>query len=327
MNWVGKRVLVTGAGGFIGSHLAEKLVEHGAKVRAFVHYNALGSYGWLDQSLLRDEMEILQGDICDGDSTDKTIDKIDYVFHLAALIAIPYSYQAPESYIRTNIVGTLNILRSVRRKGVERLIHTSTSEVYGSARAIPITEDHPLQAQSPYAASKIAADKLCESFFFSFDAPVVIVRPFNTFGPRQSSRAIIPTIISQSLTKESILLGNLHPTRDLNYVTNTVDGFMRAAATPDILGQVFNLGSGKEISIGDLARKIIKLVKKPVNIITEEKRIRPPGSEVDRLIADSSKATTVLEWKPEVNMEEGLKLTISWIKKNRSRFRPDVYSV
>lgn len=327
MNWTGKRVLVTGAGGFIGSHLTEKLVELGADVRAFVHYNALGRWGWLDHSPVRGSMQIISGDICDRDSVQNALKDREVVFHLAALIAIPYSYHAPASYVRTNIEGTLNVLQSARTIGLERVVHTSTSEVYGTARYAPIDESHPLQGQSPYSASKIGADKIAESFFLSFETPVVIVRPFNTFGPRQSARAVIPTIISQLQTGQTVRLGSLHPTRDLNYVENTVGGFIACAESPAAIGRTINLGTGREISIGDLARLIAKLMDKPIDIEGEEKRLRPPASEVERLVADIKLARELTGWEPRFTLEQGLDRTISWIKENLSFYRPEIYTI
>lgn len=327
MNWTGKRVVVTGAGGFIGSHLAEALVEAGATVRAMVHYNALGSYGWLETSHHRDNMEILAGDIADRDSVKRLIANSEIVFHLAALIAIPYSYHAPASYVRTNIEGTLNVLQAVRDANVQCLVHTSTSEVYGTARYVPIDENHPLQGQSPYSATKIGADKLVESFHLSFGVPVVTVRPFNTFGPRQSARAIIPTIITQCLTGDIVKLGNLHPTRDLNYVTNTAEGFMLAAGTPEAIGKTINLGTGSEVSMKELAQMIIALTGNRAVIQTDEQRLRPEGSEVERLLADITLAQGLLNWQPRVSLEEGLEHTIAWIKQNLERYKPHVYNV
>ena len=328
MNWSGKRVLVTGAGGFIGSHLAEKLVEAGADVRAMVHYNALGTRGWLDHSAVQDEIDVVAGDIADRDSVRQAMASTEVVFHLAALIAIPYSYHAPASYVRTNVEGTLNVLQNARDLGVERILHTSTSEVYGTARIVPISEEHPLQGQSPYSASKIGADKLAEAFHLSFEVPVVTVRPFNTFGPRQSARAVIPAIITQCLAgKKSIRLGNLTPTRDLNYVGNTVDGFIAAAVAPDAPGQTFNLGSGREISIGDLAHLISSLVGVEIEIETDDQRVRPSGSEVERLLADASKARDVLGWSPQVTLEDGLQRTIDWLRNHMGRYRPDEYTL
>jgi dTDP-glucose 4,6-dehydratase len=327
MNWKGTRVLVTGAGGFIGSHLTERLVEMGAQVRGFVHYNALGTRGWLDQSPLRTQVEIMAGDIGDRDSVHNAVQGVDVIFHLAALIGIPYSYHAPASYVRTNIEGTLNILRCGLELGVRRIVHTSTSEVYGTARREPIDEDHPLQGQSPYSATKIGADKLAESFHLSFQLPVVTVRPFNTFGPRQSARAVIPTIVAQCLTRQEVHLGNIHPTRDLNYVGNTVDGFIQAAAADTAIGKTVNLGSGRKISIGDLAKLIASMVNRPISIKHDEQRMRPDKSEVGCLLADNTLARTLLGWEPRVTLEEGLKLTIAWIEKNIERYRPDEYSV
>ena len=327
MNWKGKNVLVTGAGGFIGSHLTERLVDLGANTRALVHYNAQGTWGWLDHSDFKNDVEVLAGDISDRDCVRQAMMGRDIVFHLAALIAIPYSYQAPASYVRTNVEGTLNILQTARDLEIERLVHTSTSEVYGTAQRIPIGEDHPLQGQSPYSASKIAADKLAEAFYCSFRLPVVTVRPFNTFGPRQSARAVIPTIITQCLTGTRVRLGNLLPTRDLNFVSNTVDGFVRAAAVPEALGKTINLGSGREISIGDLAHLIARLVDKPIEIQSDSQRIRPERSEVERLLADHSLASSLLEWQPEVDLEEGLKRTIAWLREHQELYRPGVYVV
>jgi NAD dependent epimerase/dehydratase len=327
MNWKGKSVLVTGAGGFIGSHLTERLVELGAKVRGFVHYNAQGMLGWLDESSLRKEVEVIAGDIVDRDSVQKAVQGVEMVFHLAALIGIPYSYSAPSSYVRTNIEGTLNILRCGLETGVGRVVHTSTSEVYGTARREPIDEDHPLQGQSPYSASKIGADKLAESFHLSFELPVVTVRPFNTFGPRQSARAVIPTIIAQCLTQQEIRLGNLHPTRDLNYVANTIDGFVLAASTDAAVGKTINLGSGRKISIGDLAKLIASMTNRTITIKHDEKRTRPVKSEVECLLADNTLARTLLGWEPRVSLEQGLKPTIEWMQKNLERYRPNEFTV
>ena len=327
MNWIGKRVLVTGAGGFIGSHLTERLVELGAHTRAFVHYHADGSWGWLDRSVYKTEMEVVAGDVTDRDSIASAVQKCDIVFHLAALIAIPYSYQSPLSFLRTNVEGTFNVLQTVRSLEVPLLVHTSTSEVYGTARRVPIDERHPLQAQSPYAATKIGADKLAESFFLSYATPVVTVRPFNTFGPRQSARAVIPTIITQYLAGTTVQLGNLSPTRDLNYVGNTVDGFLHAAACDQAIGQTINIGSGREIRIGDLVELIGRLLGKETNVVTDHNRIRPVGSEVERLLADNTLARTSLNWEPRVSLEEGLKLTIEWFRDHVDHYRPGTYVV
>jgi NAD dependent epimerase/dehydratase len=323
----GKTVLVTGAGGFIGSHLTERLAELKAKVRALVHYNALGSSGWLDASPWRDKIEVLAGDICDRDSVRTAMQGTEVVFHLAALIAIPYSYRAPDSYVRTNVVGTLNVLQSARELGIGRVVHTSTSEVYGTARYVPIDEAHPLQGQSPYSASKIGADKMAEAFHLSFGLPVVTVRPFNTFGPRQSARAVIPTIITQALKGKTVRLGSLHPTRDLNFVANTVDGFLLAAATPAAVGRTINLGSGREISIGDLAALIGRLMDCPITVKSEDQRIRPEKSEVERLLASNALAASLLKWQPAISLDEGLRQTIEWVKANRDKYRPNTYTI
>ena len=322
-----KNVLVTGAGGFIGSHLAERLVREGAIVTAMVHYNALGSNGWLDTSPLKGEMEIVAGDICDPGFMQTIIEGQNIVFHLAALIAIPYSYVASESYVRTNVIGTLNVLQAARRCGTERVLHTSTSEVYGTALYVPINEKHPLQGQSPYSASKIGADKMAESFHLSFDTPVVTVRPFNTFGPRQSARAVIPTILSQILTKGEVKLGSLTPTRDLNYVDNTVDGYLSAGSHPAAIGRTISFGSGREISIGDLAAMISKIVGKEVPIIQDGQRLRPSKSEVERLLADNTLAGELLGWSPAVDLETGLERTIEWFRGNTHLYHADKYNI
>lgn len=327
MSWQGKQVLVTGAGGFIGSHLAEALVEAGASVRAMVHYNFQGSRGWLDTTPLAKEMEIVNGDIIDRDSVRLAMKDCDTVFHLAALIAIPYSYQAPQSYVNANIIGTLNVLQNGRELGTRRILHTSTSEVYGTARTAPITEEHPLQGQSPYSASKIGADKLAESFYLSFGLPVVTVRPFNTFGPRQSARAVIPTIISQCLAGKDVKLGSLTPTRDMNYVRNTAEGFMAAALHDEALGKAINFGSGVEISIGDLAKLIAKMIGADIQILADEQRFRPEKSEVERLLASNELAKKLTGWTPKVDLEQGLEKTIAWFRDNNHKYRPEIYNV
>ncbi len=327
MSLAGKRLLVTGAGGFIGSHLAERLVELGAAVRALVHYNALGTCGWLDESPARGSMQVIAGDVTDRDCVRQAMKGMEIVFHLAALIGIPYSYHVPASYVRTNVEGTLNVLQAARELETGRLIHTSTSEVYGTARRVPIDESHPLQGQSPYSATKIAADKLAEAYHLSFGLPVVTVRPFNTFGPRQSARAVIPTIVTQYLAGEVVRLGNLIPTRDFNYVTDTVEGFVRAASAPAAVGQTINIGSGREISIEDLVALIGRLLGKAVHTVQEGDRVRPERSEVDRLLADNSRAGRVLGWQPTVSLEEGLERTIAWVKQHQQRYPADVYTV
>ncbi|HEV7860359.1 MAG TPA: SDR family NAD(P)-dependent oxidoreductase [Pyrinomonadaceae bacterium] len=327
MNWKNKKVLVTGAGGFIGSHLTERLVELGASTRALVHYNSAGAWGWLDASPVRDEVEVIPGDICDRDSMMRATDKVEIVFHLAALIAIPYSYQAPLSYIRTNVEGTLNVLQAAKSAGAELVVQTSTSEVYGTAQVVPISEGHPLQGQSPYSASKIGADKMAEAVHRSFGLPVTIVRPFNTYGPRQSARAVIPAIITQALTRDAVRLGNLEPTRDLNYVTDTAEGFIRAAESPAAVGQTINIGTGQEISIGELAARILQMLGKDLPIICEDQRVRPDKSEVERLCADNRVARELLGWGPRVTLEEGLRRTIAWLQENHERYKPGVYAI
>jgi len=319
-------VLVTGAGGFIGSHLTERLVELGATVRAFVFYNALGTRGLLEESPVRDQIDFWSGDICDQNRVRRAIEGIDIVFHLAALISIAYSYDTPCCYIRTNVEGTANILQAARQEGVDRIVHTSTSEVYGTAQYVPIDETHPTQAQSPYAASKIAGDKMAEAFLRSFDVPVVTVRPFNTYGPRQSKRAVIPTIILQAREGDVVMLGNIHPTRDFTFVSDTVDAFVKAAEAEDVVGETINVGSGTEISIGDLAKQIITLVGRNVPIVTDEARVRRKGSEVERLLCDNSKARELLGWQPEHTLEQGLEKTIPWVQENMAMVCATEYS-
>lgn len=326
MDWNGKKVLVTGAGGFIGSHLTERLVELGAETRALVRYNSRGFRGWLDHSEHASKIEFFAGDIRDAAFVREAMADVEHVFHLAALIAIPYSYHAPASYVETNVTGTLNVLQAGRDLGTKRILVTSTSEVYGTALEVPITESHPLQGQSPYSATKIAADKLAEAYHLSFNLPVVTVRPFNTFGPRQSARAVIPTIITQVLAGRELNLGSLSPTRDLNYVANTVDGFLACAQAPDAIGQVVNLGSGREISIGDLAHLIMDLMKVRVAIHSESERLRPEKSEVQRLLADSSRAERLLDWRPATSLEDGLTATIEWFRTHLNLYRPDEYT-
>lgn len=325
----GTRVLVTGAGGFIGSHLTEALARAGCQVRAMVHYSALGGRGWLDSVAADDRIEILAGDITDPERTAAVVDGCDVVFHLAALIAIPYSYQAPRSYFRTNVEGTLNVLEAARRHGVRRVIHTSTSEVYGSARYVPIDEAHPLQGQSPYSASKIGADKLVEAFVATHGMPVVTVRPFNTFGPRQSARAVIPTLAAQMLAGGPVRLGNLTPTRDFTFVDDTVAGFVAAAEADDgVCGETVNLGTGNEISIRELAELLSEITGTPCTITTEEARMRPAASEVDRLCSNPAKAGRLFGWSAATTLREGLQRTVDWISDHAgAAYRPDVYHV
>ena len=309
----GTKVLVTGAGGFIGSHLVERLTELGAHVRAMVRYNSTGAAGWLDQSPIRQDIDVVFSNVEDREGVRKAMQGIDAAFHLAALIGIPYSYDAPDSYVRTNIGGTLNILQAARDEQVGRVVHTSTSEVYGSAAFVPMTEEHPLRGQSPYSATQIGADKLAEAFHLSFGLPVVTVRPFNTYGPRQSERAVIPAIVLQAAVTHRLRLGSLRPTRDFTYVTDTVEGFIRAAEHDQAVGSVVNLGTGTEVSIGDLAEKIMAKLGRTVAIETEQERVRPAGSEVDRLCSDNTRARALLDWQPRVSLDEGLDRTIDWL--------------
>jgi dTDP-glucose 4,6-dehydratase len=323
----GKKVLVTGAGGFIGSHLVESLIARGSTVRVFVRYNSRGDAGYLrelDAKILK-QVEIIGGDLRDEDAVRKAVQGSQLVFHLGALISIPYSYFHPVEVASTNIVGTLNVLQACRDLNVERLVHTSTSEVYGTAKITPINESHPLQGQSPYSASKIGADKLAESYFCAYGLPVITVRPFNTYGPRQSARAVIPTIITQALASDTIKLGNMTATRDFTFISDTVAGFLLAASAERGLGQTFNLGTGHEIQIGELAQRVIKMVNRNVSVVTEEQRLRPGKSEVLRLISDNSFAREVLGWKPEVDLDQGLKLTVQWISEHLEQYRIGKY--
>ena len=327
MNWSARRVLVTGAGGFIGSHLVERLVASGATTRAFVHYRGDGGAGWLDSSPNRDDVEIVSGDIGDSDSVRQAVRGMDVVFHLAALIGIPYSYRAPISYVRVNVEGTVNVLQACRDWDVSRVVHTSTSEVYGTAQYVPIDEAHPLLGQSPYSATKIGADKLAEAFHLSYGLPVVIVRPFNTFGPRQSARAVIPTVIAQALTGQRIRLGNTDTSRDFNYVSNTVDGFLLAGTSAAAVGETCNLGSGEEMTIKQLVRTVQQIVDHPVRIEKDEARVRPPGSEVERLVASCARAEQLLGWRPAVSFDEGLRATVDWIRQHKELNRSNVYAI
>jgi dTDP-glucose 4,6-dehydratase len=329
MNWQERRVLVTGAGGFIGTHLVDALVERGAQVTALVRYNSRNDWGMLEERHRNgaDGIRVILGDVTDAGCIRKAVEGNEVVFHLAALIGIPYSYEAPESYVRTNTLGTLNVLSASLSAGVERVVHTSTSEVYGSALYTPIDEAHPLQGQSPYSATKIAADKLAEAYFCSFDLPVVTLRPFNTYGPRQSARAIIPTIITQALTSNTIRLGSLDPVRDFTFVTDTVRAFLLAAEKDEAVGKTIHTGSGIGISIGDLARKILLQVSPGARIITGDERVRPGKSEVMRLVCDSRRAWEALGWRPEVPLDEGLSRTISWIREHLEIYKAGRYTI
>jgi dTDP-glucose 4,6-dehydratase len=328
-SWQSQRVLVTGAGGFIASHLCETLVRRGATVRAFVRYNSRGEPGALScvAPELLDEMEIVAGDLRDESAVREAMQHMDVVFHLGALIAVPYSYLHPAEVVQTNVMGTLNVLVAARDRGIRRLVHTSSSEVYGTALRVPIDETHPLQGQSPYSASKISADKLAESFYRSFDVPVVTLRPFNTYGPRQSRRAVIPTIISQVLVDNVLRLGNLDASRDLTFVSDTVDGFLQVAEKPGILGETMNLGTGSEIRVRDLAREIFSLVGRSIPIEIDKARLRPENSEVQRLVCDSRRARQVLGWEPAVTLRDGLQKTIEWIRQQPQNHRSRMYQV
>ena len=327
--WGGKRVLVTGAGGFIGSHLVEELGNAGAKVRAFVRYNSRADAGLLHdiQKNIFRNLDIVAGDLRDADAVSQAVKGCDIVFHLGALISIPYSYLHPREVAETNFLGTLNVLMACRDWGIERLIHTSTSEVYGTALRTPIDENHPLQGQSPYSASKIGADKLVESFYRSYGVPVVTIRPFNTYGPRQSTRAVIPTIITQALTQNVIRLGNLNATRDFTFVEDTVAGFLKGAEAPNVEGGTYNLGTGHEIRIGDLAKKIIREVGKPTKIVVDTNRLRPEKSEVFQLLSDNSLAEKKLGWQPQVDLDSGLRKTIAWIETHLHLYNTNQYHV
>lgn len=330
------KILITGSDGFIGSHLTEALVRAGHSVRAFVMYNSFNSWGWLDQSPkdIRDNLDVFAGDIRDPHGVKTAMKGCDTVLHLAALIAIPYSYHSPDTYIDTNIKGTLNVLQASRELGVKRVVHTSTSEVYGSARFVPITENHPLQGQSPYSATKIAADQLAYSFYASFGLPVTIARPFNTYGPRQSARAVIPTIITQIANgKKQIKLGAVSPTRDFNFVHDTVAGFIAAMKSDKGLGEVINFGSNFEISIGDTAQLIAEAMNCKIEIITDDARLRPENSEVERLWADNSKAKSLFGWQPNYGGRDGFKRgiaeTAQWFARpeNLRGYKPDIYNL
>ncbi len=330
MFWQDKRVLVTGAGGFIGSHLVEELLKNNAEVKAFVHYNSRNDWGNLEQlpGEMRGRIEVISGDIRDPFFVRNAVKGCDIVFHLAALIGIPYSYVAPRDFVDTNIMGTVNIMQACREENISKVVHTSTSEVYGTALYTPIDEKHPLQGQSPYSASKIGADKMAESFFTSFELPVATIRPFNTFGPRQSARAIIPAICSQILPgKKEINLGSLSPVRDFTYVKDTVGGFLKIAESDSSIGEVINIGSGRGISIGELLEHIMKLTDRNVMVNTDEERVRPAKSEVMNLICDNRKAKKLIGWEPFFSLEEGLKETIRYIEEHPEKFKSGIYNI
>lgn len=324
-----RQAFVTGAGGFIGSHLVELLLERGYAVRALVRYNSRSNWGWLEQLRAREPagLEVALGDVADAQQMRALVKGCDVVLHLAALIGIPYSYEAPASYVRTNVSGTLNLLQAALEADVKRFVHTSTSETYGTARYVPIDEEHPLQGQSPYSASKIAADKLVESYVCSFGLPAVTVRPFNTYGPRQSARAVIPTILAQALAGPEVRLGSLDPVRDLTYVTDTAAGFLAAAeAGDDAVGQVFNLGTGEAVTIGQLVQTLFELLGGEHRVVTDERRVRPAQSEVLRLISDNARARQVLRWVPRVGLREGLERTAAWLREHQDAYKPKEYA-
>jgi NAD dependent epimerase/dehydratase len=336
MKLTGKKVLVTGADGFIGSHLTEHLVALGADVRAFVYYNSFNSWGWLDEAdaAVRRALDVFPGDIRDPNGVRTAMKDCDVVLHLAALIAIPYSYHSPDTYVDTNVKGTLNVVQAARDLGVERVVHTSTSEVYGTARFVPITEEHPLQGQSPYSASKIGADQIATSFHLSFGTPVSVIRPFNTYGPRQSSRAVIPTIITQiAAGARELRLGAVHPTRDFNFVADTVRGFVAVAECDQAVGRVVNVGSNFEITVGDTARMIAEVMQSEVEITSDEQRLRPAASEVERLWADNTLARELAGWSPQYagrdGLRRGLAETVEWFRNpdNLRRYKAGLYNV
>jgi NAD dependent epimerase/dehydratase len=327
--WSGRRVLVTGGDGFIGSHLVERLVAEGAEVNALAYYNSFGRWGWLDD--LDDDVvravRIVPGDVRDARLVDATVEGSEVVFHLAALIGIPYSYHAAESYVQTNVTGTFHLAEACRRHGA-RLVHTSTSEVYGTALSVPIDEQHPLQPQSPYSASKIGADMMALSYWHAHEVPVTVVRPFNTYGPRQSARAVIPTVLTQLHSgAERIRLGAVSPRRDFNYVSDTVAGFLALADCDEAVGRATNIGSGREISIGDLVELLFDITGRRIEVETDEDRLRPAGSEVERLLCDHTSATRMTGWRPEVGLEDGLALTSAWIEEHLDRVAPSGYAI
>lgn len=330
MNIQNKSILVTGADGFIGSHLVEKLVQQGFRVKAFAYYNSFNTWGWLDSlpKQVMDEVEVFTGDIRDPNGVRAAMKGMDEVYHLAALIAIPFSYHSPDSYVDTNIKGTLNVLQAARDYDTSRVLITSTSEVYGTAQYVPIDEKHPYQGQSPYSATKIGSDRMAESFYRSFNMPITIVRPFNTYGPRQSARAVIPTIITQLLSgKKEIKLGSLTPTRDFNYVKDTANGFMEIAMSEKTIGEEINIATQQEISIGQLAEELIKQINPNAKIICDEQRLRPEKSEVNRLLGSNEKIKNLTNWSPQYSFEQGLAETIEFFKGNLEKYKTDIYNI
>jgi dTDP-glucose 4,6-dehydratase len=322
-------VVLTGAGGFIGSHLAARLVEEGASVRAFIHYNSRGDTGHIRAlpKHVREELDIVAGDVRDDRTVAEVVRGTDTVFHLAALIGVPYSFVSPVDVVQTNVLGTLNVLNAAREAQVRRVVHTSTSEVYGTARYVPIDEAHPLQAQSPYAASKIAADKLAESFARSFELPVVTVRPFNAYGPRQSARAVIPAIVIQALREDVVRMGSRESRRDFTFVEDTCEGFLRVGAADGAVGEVVNVGSGSDVSMGDVADKVVSIIGRPISVVQDAARLRPGDSEVMRLLCDNRKARKLASWRPIVTLEEGLRRTIEWIEAHTDQYGSRAYAI
>jgi dTDP-glucose 4,6-dehydratase len=325
----GTRILVTGAGGFIGGHLVARLVRDGASVRALVHYNSRNEHGtldWLEPEVTSD-VDVVLGELRDIESVTRATESVEVVMHLGAMIAIPYSYVNPRDFFEVNVLGTMNVLQAALAAGVRRVVHTSTSEVYGSAQTVPITEGHPLEPQSPYAASKVGADKLADAWHRSYELPVTVLRPFNTFGPHQSARAIIPTIISQALAGDTLRLGSLHPRRDLTYVEDTAAGFVAAAVAPGAVGRTIQLGTGHDVSVGDVVDVVGEILGKELHVELDPARVRPAKSEVQRLISDPQLAAGVLGWHAEVGLREGLERTVEWIERNRARYRPGMYVI
>ena len=327
--WSGRKVLVTGAGGFIGSHLSELLARAGASVRAFVRYKSRGDHGWLEDAdpEVAAAIEVFRGDLANPEAVAAAMGGCEAVFHLGALIPIPYSYRHPREFVTANVEGTLNVLEAARREEPARIVHTSTSEVYGTAQTVPIDERHPLHPQSPYAATKVAADQLALSFQRSFGTPVVIARPFNTYGPRQSARAVIPTIITQALARDVIELGATSPTRDFLYVEDTASGIIRCAEAESVDGEVINLGTGTETSISKVASLVLRMLDRDVPVELDEERLRPPDSEVERLVADTRKAKELLGWEPSVDLDEGLRRTIEWLTRSLDAYKTSIYNV
>lgn len=327
MNWRGKKVLITGSAGFIGSHLTERLLELGADVSGFVRYNSRDDLGFIKSLKGSEKINIIKGDIRELSTVKEAVKGQNIVLHLAASISVPYSIAQPSEVIETNIIGTLNVLTACKDENVEKVVVTSSSEVYGSAVYVPIDEKHPLQAQSPYAASKIGGDKITESFYKCYNLPIAIIRPFNTYGPRQSTRAVIPTVITQALTQNKILIGATDTFRDFTFVSDTVNGFIKIAESPKSIGEVINIGTGLDVSINDMIKKVVKIIGKDVKVVVDKKRLRPNKSEVTRLLANNEKAKNLLGWRPEISLDKGLKMTVDWMSNNINSYKPKGYNV